>query len=56
MNKMAELTGLALTTISYFERALRKPTLETALRIALALDVDLGALIQQATKAIRRSA
>ena len=53
MNKLAELTGLALTTISYFERGFRKPTLETALRIASALDVDLGVLIQRATKSAR---
>ena len=54
MNKLAELTGLALTTISYFERGFRKPTLETALRVAAALDADLGALIQSAVKAIQR--
>lgn len=54
MNKLAELTGLALTTISYFERGFRKPTLETALRVAAALDVDLGVLIQRAAKAILR--
>lgn len=52
MNKLAELTGLALTTVSYFERGLRKPTLETALRVAIALEVDLGTIIQRAIKDI----
>lgn len=54
MNKMSELTGLALTTISYFERGFRKPTLDTTLRIAAALNVDLGALIQRAEKSVQR--
>ena len=52
MNKLAELTGLGLTTVSYFERGFRSPTLETALRVSLALKVDLAALIQRAVKDI----
>jgi transcriptional regulator with XRE-family HTH domain len=40
--------------ISLVERELRKPTFDTLLRIAEALDVDLGALIQRATKAAKR--
>ena len=54
MNRLAEMTGLSLTTISYFERKMRNPTLDTVARISIALDVDLGSLIKQANKEIRR--
>ena len=36
--------------ISYVERGMRNPTLDTLLRIALALDVDLSRLDQKGIK------
>ncbi len=54
MNRVAEHAGLHVSMISLVERELRKPTLDTLLRIAEALDVDLGALIQRASKSAKR--
>ncbi len=56
MTQLAQEAGLSLTMISFVERELRKPTLETLLRIATVLDVDLGALIQRASKAANDTA
>ena len=53
MTQLAQKSGLSLSMISFVERDLRKPTLETLLRIAAALDVELGALIQRASKAAK---
>lgn len=50
MTQLAQKSGLSLSMISFVERELRKPTLETLFRIATALDVELGALIQRASK------
>ena len=50
MTQLAQKAGLSLSMISFVERELRKPTLETLLRIAAALDVELGALIRRASK------
>lgn len=47
MNRLAEMTGLSLTSISYVERGLRNPSLETVLRIALALGANLPELMQR---------
>lgn len=49
MNQLSAMTGLSLTTISYFERGLRNPTFETVARISFALGVDLGKLIENLT-------
>ena len=53
MTQLAQKSGLSLSMISFVERDLRKPTLETLLRIAAALAVELGALIQRASKAAK---
>lgn len=53
MTQLAQKSGLSLSMISFVERDLRKPTLETLLRIAAALDVELGAMIQRASKAAK---
>lgn len=55
MNMLAERSGLSQASVSYIERGMRIPSLDTLLRIAAALDVDLGALIQRASKAANRS-
>lgn len=42
--------GLSEQMIGYVERGLRRPSLETVVRIAAALDVDLGDIIKRAYK------
>ena len=55
MERLAEKAGLSTSMISLFERDLRNPTLDTLLRIAEVMDVDLGRLIQRATAEARRA-
>ena len=50
MDHLAAKSGLSQPMISYVERGLRNPTLDTLLRIATALDVDLSKLLEQALK------
>ena len=48
MNAVATRAGLSHTMISRVERELRKPTLDTLLRIADAMEIDLWPLIKKA--------
>lgn len=48
MNVLAQRAGLSQSMISLVERELRNPTLDTLLRIADVLGVDLGKLITKA--------
>ena len=50
MNAVAERGGLSQQMVSYVERGLRNPTLETLLRMAVALDIDLAKLIATAQR------
>lgn len=50
MSAVAERAGLSQQMISYVERGIRKPTLDTAFRISVALDVDLWKIIKAASK------
>lgn len=50
MNAIAERAGLSQQMVSYVERGMRKPTLDTIFRISLALEVDLGRIIRDASK------
>ncbi len=50
MNTVAERAGLSQQMVSYVEREMRNPTLETLLRIAAAIGVDLAQIIKRATK------
>jgi len=45
--KIADLTGLNRTAIGHIEGKKRNPTLLTCLKIAKALDVDLGKIISK---------
>ncbi|HEY5812235.1 MAG TPA: helix-turn-helix transcriptional regulator, partial [Terrimicrobiaceae bacterium] len=56
MNTLAEKSGLSLTMISFVERELRKPTLDTLLRMAEALDISLASLLQAAEKSAKQTA
>lgn len=51
MNAVAAKAGLSHTMISRVERGLRKPTLDTLLRIATAMDVELWTFIKKAEAA-----
>lgn len=55
MNEVATRAGLSHTMVMRVEKRDRLPTIDTLLRIAEALDVDLGALIQRASKAAKRT-
>ena len=54
MNALAERAGLNQSAISLLERGLRSPNLETLLRLAEALEVDLWSLIKRATDEVGR--
>lgn len=54
MNAVAELGGLSQQMVSYVERGLRNPTLDTLLRMTHALDTDLADLIAAAQRQVRR--
>lgn len=54
MNALAERAGLSQQMISYVERELRNPTLETLLRMSAALEVDLWKLIKRAETSVSR--
>jgi transcriptional regulator with XRE-family HTH domain len=47
--RVAKDSGLSQQMIHYVERGMRNPTLDTLLRIAEALDVDLSRLIKRAS-------
>ena len=55
MNLVAERAGLSQQMVSYVEREMRNPTLETVLRIAAALEIDLAKVLQTAQKAASKS-
>lgn len=49
-NKLAYLTGLNQSTISRLENYHENPTMDSLLRVADALNINLGELIKQAIK------
>ena len=52
MTETAQRAGLSQQMVSYVERGLRNPTLDTMLRISDALDVDLADVIKRACKVV----
>ncbi len=48
MNVLSQRAGLSQQMISFVERGLRNPTLETLLRITAAMEVNLAELIGEA--------
>ena len=50
MNVVAQRSSLSHSIVSLVERDLRNPTLDTLLRIAEAIEVDLAKIISQARK------
>jgi len=47
---MEQRSGVSQQMVGYVERGLRSPSLEIALRMAAALEVDLGDLIKKAAE------
>jgi transcriptional regulator with XRE-family HTH domain len=54
MTSLSERAGLSQQSVSYVEREMRTPNLDTLLRIANVLKVDLAAVIQRATQRAAR--
>lgn len=50
MTELADRAGLSRAMISFVERGIRNPTLETLLRISVVLKVELAELIHEATR------
>ena len=48
MNVVAQRSGISHSIVSLIERDLRNPTLDTLLRIAEAIEIDLGGIITRA--------
>lgn len=53
MTAVAERAGLSQQMVSYVERGMRVPTLDTLLRIAGSIDLDLSGVLKRAMK-VRR--
>ena len=49
-NRLAQMAGLSQSTVSLIENDHRSPTLDTLLRFAECLGVDLGKLVSKAIK------
>jgi transcriptional regulator with XRE-family HTH domain len=56
MNALAERAGLSQQSVSYIEREMRVPNLDTLLRITAVLKIDLEVIIAQARKEASASA
>ena len=54
MTTVAERAGLSQPMVSLVERRLRKPTLDTLLRIATALEIDLVDVLERAQRVAAR--
>jgi transcriptional regulator with XRE-family HTH domain len=54
METLARQAGLSQSMISFVERDLRNPTLDTLLRITGVLDIDLSRVISKAQSAARK--
>jgi transcriptional regulator with XRE-family HTH domain len=51
---MAQRSGLSEQMLGYVERGMRQPSLETVVRMAAGLEVDLGDIVKRAQKALSR--
>jgi len=55
MKRLAKLTGLSQAMISILESSQPNPKLDTLLRLARSLELDLGSVIQQAMANVAKS-
>lgn len=53
MTSVAEKAGLSQQMVSYVERGMRQPTLDTLLRICEAMDLELPKLLDDANRATK---
>ena len=56
MTSLAQMTGLSQQAISYVEREMRTPSLDTLLRMTQALGIALGDVVNRAAKEVSKSA
>lgn len=56
MNEVAERAGLSQQMVSYVEREMRNPTLETLLRMSAAIETDLPTILQAAIRDVKKVA
>jgi transcriptional regulator with XRE-family HTH domain len=54
MNQVAERAGLSQQMVSYVERQMRNPTLETVLRMAAAIEIEFIDVLRRATKTAKK--
>jgi len=54
MNRLAQRSGLSQSMVSLLERGMRSPTLETLLRIAAVLHVDLSKLLKRGSTTVSK--
>lgn len=50
LNALAQLSGLSRQTISYIEQEVQSPSLDTLLRLTMALQVELADVLKNAKK------
>ena len=55
LNEVATRSGLSHTMVMRVEKRERLPTIDTLLRIADALEIDLSAVLKQAIRSVRGS-
>lgn len=55
MNLVSERAGLSRPMISLVERELRKPTLDTLLRMTEAMEIDLVEVLKRAMQTVKKS-
>ena len=55
MNLVAQRAGLSQQMVSYVEREMRNPTLETLRRISAAIGIDLARVLQKAARTARNA-
>jgi len=48
MNRLAEMAGMSQQMVSYVERGMRIPTLDTLLRLSCVMKINLGQVINKA--------
>ena len=53
MEVLAARAGVAPATISFLERELRNPTLDTLLRVSQVLEVELGQIVLDASRSVQ---
>jgi len=52
--RLAKNSGVSQQMIGYMEKGLRNPTLEILLRVAIALEIDLSAVLKRARRDVDR--